>query len=75
MPGGLAIAISESRNKKNNLDEFFPVNISGNPSSAKPLHFNTSGDITAALHADALALHPANKPDLVKGDIVDCIVL
>lgn len=75
MPDGLAIAISENRNKKNNLDEFFPVTISGNPSSAKPLYFNTSGDITAALHADALALHPADKPDLVKGDIVDCIVL
>ncbi len=74
-PSGLALPVNETRIKKSNLDEFFPVTITSCPSVAVPLNFNTSGDITAALHADALALHPADKPELIKGDIVSCILL
>ena len=74
-PLGLTLPIDETRIKKSNLDEFFPVTVTSGPSAAIPLKFNTSGDITAALHADALALHPADKPELIKGDVVFCMPL
>jgi molybdopterin molybdotransferase len=74
-PAGLTLPIDQERIKKSNLNEFFPVTVTYCPSAAIPLNFNTSGDITAALFADALALHPAEKLELIKGDIVSCIRL
>jgi molybdopterin molybdotransferase len=71
----LSLPISDTRRKNNNLDEFFPVGITQSPVSAVPLPFNTSGDITAALFADALALHPADASELPKGETVACILL
>lgn len=61
-----------NRIKKTNLDEFFPVSIAGNPAAAMPVGFNTSGDITAVMHADALAMQPIEKPELKNGDVVSC---
>ncbi len=61
-----------TRIKKTNLDEFFPVSITGNPAAANPVGFNTSGDITAVMHADALAMQPIEHPELKNGDIVSC---
>ncbi len=71
----LLLPMTEGRIKKTNLDEFFPVMINESPSSVAPLHFNTSGDITATLFADALALHPVDQIEIKQGDIVECIVL
>ena len=74
-PAVITLPINDTRVKKSNLDEFFPVTITSNPAAAVPLNFNTSGDITAALHADALALQPVEKMELVKGEVVNCILL
>lgn len=74
-PAGITLPIDDSRIKKSNLDEFFPVTITSSPAAAAPLNFNTSGDITAALYADALALQPTDKMELLKGEVVSCILL
>lgn len=68
----LRLPIADSRKKRSDLDEFFPVKIHGNPSVATPLSFNGSGDILAALHADAFALQPAQQLELMNGDVVLC---
>ena len=74
-PSAITLPIDNNRLKKSNLDEFFPVTITSNPAVAVPLNFNTSGDITAALYADALALQPVEKMELIKGEVVSCILL
>jgi molybdopterin molybdotransferase len=58
-----------NRIKKTNLDEFFPVVFSGNPTVATPLTFNTSGDITAVMEADGWAMQPVDKMEIKKGDV------
>lgn len=63
------------RIKKSILDEFFPAKIIGSPSALVPVKFNSSGDITAAMFADAIVQHPADKSELINGDIVNCILL
>jgi molybdopterin molybdotransferase len=68
----LHMPFNGNRVKKTNLDEFFPVLLSGNPTAASALPFNTSGDITAVLNGTALALHPADVPEIHTGDIVAC---
>ena len=67
----LNLPLTEGRLKKNGLDEFFPVRITGSPSHYQIVPFNGSGDVTAALHADALAVHPATLHDLSPGTIVE----
>ena len=74
-PLGLTLPIDDTRIKKTNLDEFFPVAVTTSPAAALPLSFNTSGDITATLYADALAWQPVDKTELRKGDVVDCLLL
>jgi len=69
------VPLSVNRIKKTNLDEFFPVVLSGNPTVATPLIFNTSGDITAVLHADALALQAAEAVEIKEGHAITCMVL
>lgn len=71
----LHMPFNGSRIKKTNLDEFFPVVLSGNPTAASPLPFNTSGDINAVLNATALALHPADVPAIQKGDRIACNII
>ena len=66
----LNLPLKERRSKKSQLDEFFPVRITGSPSHYEPINFNGSGDITAALSADALAIHPCTEPELSAGSIV-----
>lgn len=63
------------RHKNSSLDEFFPVKIIEVPSVLIPLHFNSSGDITAALAADGIAHHQAENLSLTDGDIVPCFLL
>ena len=68
----ISLPLKGTREKKSSLDEFFPVKISGNPSVLEPLHFNSSGDITAAIEADGIAHHPAHKSILSENEIVVC---
>jgi molybdopterin molybdotransferase len=68
----IQLPLSAPKKKKAPLDEFFPVRIVAEPLVAYPLLFNGSGDIIAALHADAFALHPADKMDLMQNELVRC---
>ena len=67
----LALPFKGVRSKKSQLDEFFPVKISGYPSCYEMISFNGSGDITAALHAHAIARHPAFISELKEDTIVN----
>jgi len=58
-----------------NLDEFFPVRISGGPSKASALPINSSGDIRLGLNADAFAHHPIDVDELHDGDVVTCYLV
>ncbi|GGH24073.1 molybdopterin molybdotransferase MoeA [Sphingobacterium alkalisoli] len=53
-----SLPILESRCKKNELTEFFPVKIHPSDGGLITLKNNGSGDITAALGANGLAIHP-----------------
>lgn len=71
----MELPLNGVRNKKSTLDEFFPAKICGSPSTLVPVQFNGSGDITAAMQADVIAQHTADKADLIKGDLVNCYQL
>lgn len=71
----LSLPLHEPRLKKTSVDEFFPVNISGIASGFEIIDFNGSGDITAAMHAQAIAIHPSGVAELSKGDIVNAYLL
>lgn len=71
-PEPLYIPFAGSRHNRSGLDEFFPVSLSGNPTQAKPIPFNTSGDITAVMQADGLVWHPADQPLLTEGMNLAC---
>ena len=71
----LQLPFNGNRIKKTNLDEFFPVMISGNPTVINPVAFNTSGDITAVTMADALAIQPADKMEIKKNEIISCFLV
>ncbi len=55
--------------KRSGLDEFFPVRFSHDGFAVEPLPYGGSGDIIAALHADALAWHPAAATELSDGPV------
>lgn len=71
----LRVPFSGQRRKKTTLDEFFPVKLQYSPVVAIPLSFNGSGDVLAALHADAFALQPAEQMELSEGDFVICYLI
>jgi len=71
----LFIPIRLERKQKVKLDEFFPVNIVGNPSHLEPIVLNGSGDIRLAYQAKALALHPSGKKYLKAGEAVQIFCL
>jgi molybdopterin molybdotransferase len=71
----LKLPLNGERFKKGDLDEFFPVRISGSPSRCEVVPFNGSGDITAAIYANALAIHPCTRSNLSHGTIVDAYPL
>lgn len=71
----LMLPFEGSRSRKTSFDEFFPVQISGEPSTVKAVAINGSGDIRLGLHADALAMHPADSDNLVNGSIITCFPL
>lgn len=71
----LYLPFGGSRVKKTNLDEFFPVRLAGKPTIAELINFNTSGDVTAVMMADALAMQPINQVELKQGNIISCIAV
>jgi molybdopterin molybdotransferase len=71
----LHLPFNGNRVKKTNLDEFFPVKISENPTVASPVGFNTSGDITAVMGADALAMQPVDQIEIKESEIISCIAI
>lgn len=70
-----SLPFNGTRVKKTDLDEFFPVRISGTPSVATPVTFNTSGDITAVMEADGLGWQDANKMTVTTNDLVKILNL
>ncbi|MBN8220507.1 MAG: molybdopterin molybdotransferase MoeA [Spirochaetes bacterium] len=75
-PLRLSLPLAKERNKKDTLQHFFPVRVanrSGSASELEALSFNGSGDIRAGLGSDGLAVHPAHKKELKRGDIVEFI--
>jgi molybdopterin molybdotransferase len=69
-PQQLSLRLNGSRSKKSQLDEFFPVQIIGAPSQFEIVPFNGSGDITAAIQADAIARHPVATTELLSGIVL-----
>ena len=67
----LSLPIAEERKQRVKLDEFFPVQIKGEPSQFYPITFNGSGDIRLGFEANAFAIHPSDKAALKKGEIVN----
>lgn len=61
------LLLSAQKPKKTPFDEFFPATVN---QQLTPVLFNSSGDVKAALTANALAHHPADLPDLKAGDPV-----
>lgn len=69
----LQMPLTNTRIKKGTLDEFFPVCLQASPFGVGALQFNGSGDISAALNADGLAVHPAGQQQLKVGSLVEFI--
>jgi len=61
------LLLSAQKPKKTAFDEFFPVIAD---QQVTPVLFNSSGDVKAALKANAIALHPAASQDLEAGNLV-----
>lgn len=68
----IKLPLNGTKKKKTNFDECFPCRIS-NSSSLELIKFNGSGDITAALSSDGIALHPADKNEINEGEYLDFV--
>ena len=66
------LPLSAQKQKKTPFDEFFPVIVN---QEVTPILFNTSGDVKAALKANAIAIHPAAESDLQVGTPVGFLPL
>jgi molybdopterin molybdotransferase len=66
-PVQMGLPLAAPKKKKTPLDEFFPVRVTGSPARLQTVDINGSGDSRLGLYANALALHPADSGDLVKG--------
>jgi len=71
----LCLPLQQMRKQKVKLDEFFPAEITGQPSGLTPISLNGSGDIRLGLGANALALHPAGREEIATGETVLAILL
>jgi molybdopterin molybdotransferase len=74
-PKTLTLPFRGTRAHSANLDEFFPVTVSGEPAVIQQLPINSSGDIRLGLNADAFAHHPVDVAELVDGTLVSCYLL
>lgn len=75
-PLRLSLPLAKDRHKKDTLQHFFPVRVTNRAGSASELEavgLNGSGDIRAGLGSDGLAVHPANKQEMKRGEIVEFI--
>lgn len=75
-PLTLKLPLAAERQKKDQLRHYFPVRVAnrgGSPSELEAVSFNGSGDIRAGLGSDGLAIHPADKKQLSRGEIVEFI--
>lgn len=70
-PVTMMMRMKEGRNKKTNLDEFFPVKIMPGTDELQPVPFSGSGDIRAAVFADGIARHPREKSEIQAGEQVE----
>lgn len=61
---------SGKRQKKTNLDEFFPAKFNEQRTKLEATLINGSGDIRLGINADALILHPQEKQILSDGQLV-----
>ncbi|MGI4021233.1 MAG: molybdopterin molybdotransferase MoeA [Janthinobacterium lividum] len=66
------LPLSTQKLKKTEFDEFFPAILN---QQLTPILFNSSGDVKAALLADAIAHHPAEISDLLQDDLVGFLVI
>lgn len=71
----LQLPFEGSRNKKANLDEFFPVRFNTSAMTLQPAAINGSGDIRLGINADAIAWHPADLHQINPGDLVKFMFL
>ncbi|MEJ6980454.1 molybdopterin molybdotransferase MoeA [Pedobacter sp. P351] len=55
------------KDKKTNLDEFFPVKFCNSGTKVEATKLNGSGDIRLGLDADALGIHPSDIDLLIEG--------
>lgn len=67
----LQMPLAATKEKNVGLDEFFPAKLQASPLGLLPLNFKTSGDITAALLANGIALHPSNLHTLEANTVVN----
>ncbi len=67
----VSLPLAETRAKKAKMDEFYPCKIEKHTySSIIPLKFNGSGDISATLGSDGIALHPISTENIQKDENV-----
>ncbi|TCC84612.1 molybdopterin molybdotransferase MoeA [Pedobacter hiemivivus] len=64
------IPLLENRTKKHPLTEFFPVS-TGHSGGLGLLSYNGSGDVTAAINANGLAMQPAASAQLHENDAIN----
>lgn len=64
------LPILQNRSKKHTLTEFFPVRLDSQDAGLQILSFNGSGDITAGVFADGLAMQPNDCSSLLSKDLV-----
>lgn len=68
----LKLPLNGNKKKKTSFDEYFPCRISDLQStSLEIISFNGSGDITAALNSDGIALHPFDQHEILKDQLVE----
>ena len=68
----MQFAIAAGRKKDSPFDCYFPASLeSTQPPRLNPIPFNSSGDITATLNCDGLAVHSGDSSDLKAGDVVE----
>jgi molybdopterin molybdotransferase len=64
---------AQAKERKVNLDEFFPCVYNHSPFGLKATSFNTSGDITSTAISDGIAIHPVDNEKIKEGEFVDFI--
>ena len=67
----LSFPINSDRKKKIKFDEYFPCKIEGELiSGVTPIEFNGSGDVTSIISSQGIALHEAEKENLIIGESI-----